>query len=135
MNEEYLLVVGKRIGNSFIGHGLFPKSGSPSRVAFSYDEVVKREDKYGDVIGFFHTHPSFYSNPSSIDDRTMDGWVNCLGRPLLCAIKGINGTHFYWYLPSAENIECRLNSYMIVMNGLKLGNGFIGKCPNIQILK
>ena len=54
---------------------------------FDWAWVLEREEKRRDVIGFWHTHPFGLSGPSHRDIRTMQGWVNCLGKPLLCLIE------------------------------------------------
>ena len=47
---------------------------------------MEREERYGDVAGFFHTHPQGLAIPSERDLRTMRAWVSCFGKPLLCLI-------------------------------------------------
>jgi hypothetical protein len=62
------------------------RSGTPSSVDFDWQRVLTREENLGDVVGFYHTHPSGFTTPSSRDDKTMDGWSTCFGKPLLCLI-------------------------------------------------
>jgi len=56
-------------------------------VEFDYASVFEREDKYKDVVGFFHTHPSGCTSMSQTDIDTMVQWVKCLGKALLCIIE------------------------------------------------
>lgn len=56
-------------------------------VEFDYEEVFAREDKYHDVVGFYHTHPAGLDCMSGTDIETMKQWVNCLGKSLLCIIE------------------------------------------------
>ena len=72
--------------------------GDPASVSFNPHYILQREEKRGDVIGMFHTHPSFYASPSDRDHRTMRQWVSCLGKPLVCVIDGIDGLRAYWYM-------------------------------------
>jgi len=70
---------------------------NPVAVEFDYDRVFKREDKYHDVVGFYHTHPSGLNRMSQIDIETMNQWVRCLGKSLICVIETeekINGWLF-----------------------------------------
>jgi hypothetical protein len=62
--------------------------GSPASVEFDWAWVMAREERYGDVAGFFHTHPQGLATPSARDLRTMRAWVSCFGKPLLCLIDG-----------------------------------------------
>jgi proteasome lid subunit RPN8/RPN11 len=49
--------------------------------------TLSREEKEGDVMGFYHTHPDgFGAQPSRRDIRTMQAWCSALGKPLLCLI-------------------------------------------------
>ena len=56
-------------------------------VEFDYKKVFDREDKYEDIAGFYHTHPSGMNMMSSIDIETMNQWVRCLGKSLICVIE------------------------------------------------
>lgn len=70
---------------------------NPSSVQFDYASIYKREDKYHDIVGFYHTHPSGMNCMSSIDIETMKQWVGCLGKSLVCLIETeeqINGWAF-----------------------------------------
>ena len=47
---------------------------------------MAREEKYGDVVGFYHTHPDGFLEPSEQDRATMQAWAFSFGKPLICAI-------------------------------------------------
>lgn len=59
---------------------------SPVAVEFDYREVYRLEDRTGNVVGMFHTHPDHLLEMSRTDVTTMRGWVKALGKPLLCVI-------------------------------------------------
>ena len=80
-------------------------SGGPAQVSFDANEVIKREEEVGDVVGFLHTHPSFSSHYSSRDDRTMKAWCLCFGKPLVCCIKGVDGWSAWWYMDDETEPE------------------------------
>jgi len=61
--------------------------GNAVSVKFDWNWVLKREEKKGDVLGFWHTHPDGSLEPSKKDIKTMQAWVSCFGRPLLCIIQ------------------------------------------------
>src|SRR5581483_10065127 len=73
-------------------------TGSPFSVEFDYNWVLERENKEKDIIGWLHTHPGMVAMPSSRDHATFKAWVSCLGKPLVCVIKGIDGWRAWWYL-------------------------------------
>ena len=96
-NEEGGVLVGSRRGDVWLGRLCKRKQGGPSSVEFDWPWVLEREERRGDVIGFWHTHPFGFDGPSRRDIRTMQGWVNCLGKPLLCLIEVPDGlvAHFF----------------------------------------
>jgi Prokaryotic homologs of the JAB domain len=96
-NEESGILVGSRRGNVWLGRLQRRRHGGPSSVDFDWAWVLEREERRGDVIGFWHTHPFGFDGPSRRDIRTMQGWVSCLGKPLLCLIQGRDSlvAHFF----------------------------------------
>lgn len=60
---------------------------NPVSVEFDYKAAFDREDKYNDIVGFYHTHPSGMNRMSQIDIDTMTQWVKCLGKSLICVIE------------------------------------------------
>lgn len=87
MNEISYILVGQRRGGIWYGRLRRRTEGGPGHVDFDWDWVLAREERHGDVLGFYHTHPAGLPRPSSRDVRTMGAWVSCLGKPLLCAIR------------------------------------------------
>ena len=66
--------------------------GEHVQVAFDGDRVLQREERRGDVLGFFHTHPDGPPAPSRRDVRTMRAWSSAFGKPLICLIASPDGT-------------------------------------------
>ena len=61
--------------------------GDPASVEAQWEWALQREETHGDVLGFFHTHPTGYGTaPSQRDIRTMQAWCSAFGKPLLCLI-------------------------------------------------
>jgi len=69
--------------------------GNSCGVEFDWQAVMDQEEKYGNVVGFLHTHPFFADNQlgeiqsvgySAIDYDTMSTWVDCFGKSLYCII-------------------------------------------------
>ncbi len=86
-NESAAVLVGYRRGDIWYGRLRQSWTGDAASVTFDWSWVLEREERYGDVIGFFHTHPAGIPTPSQRDVRTMRAWVSCLGKPLLCLIQ------------------------------------------------
>jgi proteasome lid subunit RPN8/RPN11 len=86
MNEISYVLVGQRRGRVWHGRLRQRQEGQPASVEFDWAWVWEREERYGDVVGFFHTHPAGLAATSARDVRTMGAWVSCLGKPLLCVI-------------------------------------------------
>jgi hypothetical protein len=87
MREVSYVLVGYRRGHLWYGRLRERRAGTPGGVDLDWGWVLQREERYGDVIGFYHTHPPGCSSPSARDERTMRAWVGCFGKPLLCAIE------------------------------------------------
>jgi proteasome lid subunit RPN8/RPN11 len=85
-HEEAAVLIGHRRDDIWHGRLRQRWTGGASSVAFDWSWVLEREERYGDVIGFYHTHPAGLATPSQRDVRTMRAWVSCLGKPLLCLI-------------------------------------------------
>lgn len=62
-------------------------TGNSASVRFDGQWALKREEKKGDVVGFWHTHPDGTLEPSKRDIKTMQAWIGCFGKPLLCVIQ------------------------------------------------
>jgi proteasome lid subunit RPN8/RPN11 len=68
--------------------------GQSCSVEADWQWTLEREEQFGDVIGFCHTHPVAVGGaPSERDIRTMQAWCSALGKPLLCviAIESLSG--------------------------------------------
>lgn len=87
MNNVCYVLIGERRGNVWVGRLQQPSEGQPSQVAFDWAQVLVREESFGDVLGFYHTHPTSAPFPSQRDVRTMQAWVDSFGKPLLCVIQ------------------------------------------------
>jgi hypothetical protein len=62
-------------------------TGSSSSVDADWRWALAREERDGDVAGFWHTHPPGAGTaPSSRDVQTMRAWCSAFGKPLLCII-------------------------------------------------
>ena len=97
MNEICYVLIGHRRGGIWYGRLRQRETGSPATVVFDWAWVMGREERYGDVAGFFHTHPPGMATPSQRDLRTMRAWVTCFGKPLLCLIESGNRLSAYLF--------------------------------------
>jgi proteasome lid subunit RPN8/RPN11 len=84
--ETSSYLTGTRSGKVWTCRMHFLNRGSLVRVEFDWTKVIRREEAFGDVLGFFHTHPRGLTRPSGRDVRTMQAWCDCFGKPLLCLI-------------------------------------------------
>jgi hypothetical protein len=122
MNEVYLALLGMRVGRYWYGVGHWDAEGSPGGVAFDPDLVLDRDEEKGDVIGFYHTHPGMPADPSSIDYKTMSGWTVCLGKPLVCCIKGVSGLRAHWFI---DDETPHITGWI-----RRFGNLYVGRIPS-----
>ena len=91
--------------------------GSPADVEFDADWVLDREETRGDVVGFYHTHPSGQPNPSERDLRTMRAWAGSFGKPLLCLIQSDAALAAYQF-DNDQSSGVRLTACELLPRGL-----------------
>ena len=91
--EECWIVKGIRIGGYRFGRMVYHSEGTLHSVSFSWEEAFSKT-----TLGWCHTHPFGFRNPSLRDNRTMHGWSVAIGKPLLCGIRqdGSNKWWLYW---------------------------------------
>ena len=83
-----------------------PTSGDMTSVEFEAAWVLDREEQKGDVVGFYHTHPSGQPAPSRRDVRTMRAWCGSFGKALLCLIEASGNVAAYRFdTDESEGIE------------------------------
>lgn len=95
--EHSWVLVGQRRGRIWFARRIREQTGEPTRVAFDGPWVLQREERRGDVLGFYHTHPGMAACPSRRDIRTMRAWCSAFGKPLLCLIAGADGVRGFVY--------------------------------------
>ncbi len=101
-NEHCWVLVGDRRARVWCARRLRRVEGLPTSVEFSAEEVIDREERRGDIIGFMHTHPAGRAKPSQRDLNTMHAWTTCFGKPLLCVIDGVDALRGFVFEPDAE---------------------------------
>lgn len=85
--EEAAILTGVRRGRVWLMRCQRPAPGAPASVEADWQWALEREERCGDVLGFYHTHPPAASAaPSARDARTMRAWCGAFGKPLLCVI-------------------------------------------------
>jgi proteasome lid subunit RPN8/RPN11 len=77
-------------------------------VAFDGRWVLEREERYQDVVGFYHTLPDGPPKPSRRDVRTMRAWCSAFGKPLLCLIHSPAGVRAYRFAQNGSHRELAL---------------------------
>lgn len=85
--ERCWVLLGRRQAPFWYARRQRPTLGDIARVEFDPAWVLNREETKGDVVGFYHTHPKGSPKVSRRDVKTMRGWVECFGKPLLCVIE------------------------------------------------
>jgi proteasome lid subunit RPN8/RPN11 len=99
-----------------------PTIGDPSSVEFNAKWVLEREESNGDVVGFYHTHPSGLPEPSKRDDRTMWAWVSSFGKPLLCVIESDRKVIAYQYFDD-ETAAAKVTACELLPRGIVIAYG------------
>ncbi len=85
--EEAAILTGIRRGRVWLMRCHHPAQGAPMSVEADWRWALHREERSGDVLGFYHTHPpQAGTSPSERDVRTMHAWCAAFGKPLLCVI-------------------------------------------------
>jgi hypothetical protein len=85
--EEAYILTGIRRGRIWLMRCQRQVSGTPASVETDWHWALRREERYGDVVGFYHTHPPAAGTmPSERDARTMRAWCGAFGKPMLCVV-------------------------------------------------
>jgi hypothetical protein len=90
-----------RIGSYFMGTLKYHSEGSSCHVSFDWAKAAG-----GMVLGFYHSHPSGITSPSSRDDRTMKAWVISEGRPMVCGIFCDGKQKAFLYYGKGKDFTC-----------------------------
>lgn len=85
--EKSAILLGESRSNVWLVRLNWFNTGTPHSVSFDWQLVMNREEEYGDVAGFYHSHPDGHFVPSERDHQTMYAWSSCFGKPLLCVIE------------------------------------------------
>jgi len=99
-NEICCILIGKRLDSFHFrcGRLVRRRKGTFCSVKFDWKWALEREEKKGDVLGFYHTH-SHGSGISGRDVKTMMAWASCFGKNLFCIIEdsssGKNKTYVF----------------------------------------
>ena len=102
-NEISFILTGQRQRRIWYGRLVQRVAGGLASVEFDWGWVLEREERRGDIIGFYHTHPGGPMTPSQRDVRTMRAWASCLGKPLLCVIKAKSTLTAYVFATDNDN--------------------------------
>ncbi|HEY7356304.1 MAG TPA: Mov34/MPN/PAD-1 family protein, partial [Ktedonobacterales bacterium] len=82
--EEAAILTGTRSGLAWLMRSQRPAPGAPASVEADWHWALEREERCGDVLGFYHTHPpAAGAVPSERDALTMRAWCGAFGKPLL----------------------------------------------------
>lgn len=118
MNEQYWALLGGAEDDLWWGAGADTCEGHPCAVAFDPYFVLEQDAKENNIVGFLHTHPGMIASPSLRDHRTMHAWVACLGKPLVCCIRGVDGLRAHWYLNDEDPpVEYQVKEHNNVLFG------------------
>lgn len=103
--EQCWILLGEHRGPVWLCRCVRRSTGKRVRVHFDGAWTLKREEKYGDVVGFLHTHPDGPASSSNRDVRTMSAWRRAFGKPLVCLIacpEGMRGYRFDYDASAGE---------------------------------
>jgi proteasome lid subunit RPN8/RPN11 len=109
--EQCWTLVGERRGRIWCARKLRRHAGEAARVEFDGPWVLRREERRGDVVGFYHTHPGMAARPSDRDVRTMRAWCSAFGKPLLCVIAGKDGVRGYLFEDESDGEEITVEAF------------------------
>ena len=101
--ETAFVLLGERTDSIWLAKMSWRSRGTETSVLFNGERVLAREEAKGDVIGFYHTHPEGFTNPSGRDDKTMFAWSFCFGKPLLAVIATSAGLRAWIYNANDES--------------------------------
>src|SRR4051794_23100216 len=84
--EEGWILLGESREGIWLARRSGHRVGETCAVTVDGAAALAREEKFGNVAGFMHTHPTGPNGLSARDIATMRAWCGCFGKPLLCVI-------------------------------------------------
>ncbi len=103
-------------------------AGKAASVEADWAWALAREEKSGDVMGFWHTHPrGAGTTPSARDVRTMRAWCSAFGKPLVCVIA--DGKDLAGYLFA----EAEANGQYAVIRRVKTRGTFVVRPADVSV--
>ncbi len=118
--EQCWVLLGHRRGRIWYCRRVRHSSGERASVRFDGAWALSREEKYGDVVGFLHTHPEGPATPSQRDVRTIRAWCSSFGKPLLCLIASPTGIRGYRF-DDDESGATELSMVEVFSRGVVIG--------------
>lgn len=85
-SEVSYILIGKQSDSFPFGRLVRKRKGTPGSVEFDWRWALEREEKKGDVLGFYHSHLN-NQEISGRDIKTMMAWASCFGKDLLCIVE------------------------------------------------
>jgi len=85
-NEVSYILIGQQSDSICFGKLVRKRKGTSGSVEFDWKWALEREEKRGDVLGFYHSHPN-NQEISGRDIKTMMTWISCFDKSLLCIIE------------------------------------------------
>jgi len=103
-NEVSYILIGKRSDPFRFGRLVRKRKGTPGSVALDWKWALEREEKKGDVLGFYHTHLN-NREMSGRDIKTMMAWASCFGKDLFCIVEdSSSGKNKTYVFPSRSDV-------------------------------
>ena len=119
MVEHCWTLVGVRQGPFWYARRRRPTKGDVASVEFDAAWALEREESHGDIVGFYHTHPSGSPDLSRRDVKTMHAWVGAFGKALLCLIE-CDGKVTAWRFDDGDSEGRRVAACELLPRGLVL---------------
>lgn len=102
------VLVGFEDSGAFVARRVMRATGAPHSVRLDSARIFVREEKIGDVLGFWHTHPEGLTGESSQDESTMAAYCLSFGKPMLSIIETGAGIRAWIHRPRQKKIPASL---------------------------
>jgi hypothetical protein len=118
--ETFFLLTGRQQNGIWLARLSSRQEGNEISVKFDGRQVLSREEKYGDIVGFYHSHPPGFLAPSKRDHDTMNAWSFCFGKALLCVIAADGQLRAWIYDCSSGASVCKQADQVEIFKGRTL---------------
>ncbi|MBI4863038.1 MAG: Mov34/MPN/PAD-1 family protein [Candidatus Riflebacteria bacterium] len=101
-SEVGWVLVGFQDDDLVVARRVMQASGAATSVRLDSARILSREEKQGDVVGFWHTHPAGLIRESGQDRETLGAFCRSFGKSLVSIVETDGSASGWVHLPGGS---------------------------------